>query len=214
METVKTIAQKLGKHPRTISRRIKTLNGHLIQVNGGKPFSDSLSDPLPDAVAEYLLSKIVEPGAAMPAQEPKTPLPVVREKRRVEPVVKVSVPADDIVFKNKALLITFAVILISVDALSFGWIAWNTYPSFHEAAAVIFACAGMATGYSAFKNIISYKGWSGDAWAWGFGLFQFALHLCAMEVIGDWSFIAGKIVVAMGLPLATAGLATALKMDK
>jgi hypothetical protein len=219
MKTIQTIAASSGKHFRTVKRKIQSLNGELIALNGGKPFSFGLNDVLPEGVAERLEQEIVTPGQAMRPAKALFPAPSVPEIRtapkRPEPAkVAPSRPVDDIVFKNKAFLIGCAGILIGVDALSFAWIAWNTYPTFHIAASVVFALAGMATGYSAIKNILSYKGWDGSAWAWGFGLFQLSLHLCAMEVLGEWSFFLGKIVISVGLPLATAGLATALKMDK
>lgn len=221
MKTIQAVAETLGVHSRTVKRHIERLNGELLQINGGNPFSFGISDPLPEPVSEYLISNIVKHGPPKPLKSDNSGTAVkteiVPDKKpalRVAAQVKVGRPADEIVFKNKAFLIACAAILIGVDSLSFAWIAWNTYPSFREAAACVFALAGMATGYSAIKNILSYKGWNGDAWAWGFGLFQLCLHLCAMEVLGDWSFFLGKIVISVGLPLATAGLATALKMDK
>lgn len=217
MKTVKQVAEGLGCHPRTIKRRIEKLNGELVKLNNGVPFSFGFQDELPEAVSDYLLSNASITEAPASKNEPKVVPPVERKEVKVfhvHPKPKQDVPVDDLIFKNKGLIILFAAILIGVDALSFAWIAVNTYPSFGVIAAIVFAFAGMAVGYSAVKNILSYKGWNGDGWAWGFGLFQLSLHLCAMEVLGDWSFFLGKIVISVGLPLATAGLATALKMDK
>ena len=155
------------------------------------------------------------PAPAAPiVPRPVAPRPAPKVEVKAAPIKREPLDVDAMIFKNRVLIVVFTTILISVDSLSFGWIAWNTYTSFPVGAAAVFAVAGLAVGYSAVKNVVSYKGWNGDAWAWGFGLFQLALHLCAMEVLGELSFFFGKIVISVGLPLATAGLATALKMDK
>lgn len=117
-------------------------------------------------------------------------------------------------FDNRIIVLVAASILIASDALSFAWIAINTYSQFKIIAGVMFAFVGMAVGYSAIKNIVSYDGWNGDSWAWGFALFQIALHLSAMQVFDEFganSFFIGKIVISFGLALATAGLAVALR---
>ena len=104
-------------------------------------------------------------------------------------------------------------ILVSADALACAWIARHSYPDFRDAATLIFGLIGFAVGYSAIKNIISYKGWNGDAWAWGFGLFQLGLHLSAMQVFSEYSFYVGKIIISIGLPLAVGGLAVSLRNE-
>ena len=109
--------------------------------------------------------------------------------------------------------VIFSAVLVSADSLAFAWIAYNSYQSFRVAAGAIFALIGFAVGYSAIKNIITYKGWNADAWGWGFGFFQLGLHLSAMQVIGPYSFLVGKVFISLGLPLAVAGLAISMRHE-
>lgn len=199
---IQTLADKWGVHPKTVRRRIQAQGG---QVRRGYA-------SLPD-VAEFA-TQDGEPNTTLHAPTPKQrSISVVTDAtapRKAQKAPRISTQ----IFQNHQVAILGAMVLISCDALSFGWIAWNAYHDFQTAAAAIFALAGFAVGYSAIKNIITYTGWNGDGWAWGFGLFQLCLHLCAMEVFGPYSFTAGKVIIAAGLPLAVGGLATSMRDKK
>lgn len=105
-------------------------------------------------------------------------------------------------------------ILILADCVSFGWIAWNTFQEFQIPAAVFFSAAGFAVAYSSIKNAVSYSGTEGDAWLVGFGLLQFGLHMAAMGMFGSWSWIIGKAVISISIPMATIGIAITYKRNQ
>lgn len=224
MATTKQLAERLGVHVKTIRRRIFRDQEFYEELAGGF-FEYHTNDELPEAVAEHLTKSATQPGEAVtngavkqaqkePATQPqgqRQVQPQVREPKRQRTQAERNKAAHEALFSNTAVLIIAAAVLIAVDAISFGWIAFNTYPSFYRVAVPIFALSGMAVGFSAFKSILAYKGWNGDGWMFGFGLFQLALHLCAMQALGELSFFFGKIVISIGLPLASAGLALALK---
>ncbi|MBX2927037.1 MAG: hypothetical protein KF852_04315 [Saprospiraceae bacterium] len=193
MKTVNALAAEWHCHPKTVRRRVAELGGtvqnSIVYLPEGK-----------EKIVEWspALTIVKEKEATAPKPKPApTPAPQKRDATQL--------------FRSNPVAIVGALILISADALSFSWIAFNTYHDFQHAAAAIFALTGFAVGYSAIKNIITYKGWNADAWAWGFGIFQLCLHLCAMEVFGEYSFTAGKVIIAVGLPLAVGGLATSMK---
>lgn len=228
--TTNQLALSLGVHPKTVRRRIARDISFYHDLAGG-PFPFGAGDTLPEAVVLHLSeqgpgqsrepSKGGQPPGGAPMSPPARPVPPLpapghgdtpaKPGTREDSLKARNKQAHDLLFSNTSVVIAAAAVLILVDAVSFGWIAWNTYPAFARVAVPIFALAGMATGYSAFKSILAYRGWNGDGWMMGFGLFQLALHLCAMQALGEWSFIIGKVVISVGLPLASAGLALALK---
>lgn len=199
--TVKELSEKRGIKPASLSKTLSR-NGFKVGVN----------DLVNSKMLEVLNgSKPVKVNGNAPVQINGTKSKLVPKDRKPKSS-KRNDPTG--LFSNHAVILAAASILIASDAMSFAWIAINTYINFKEIAGVIFALVGMAVGYSAIKNIISYKGWNGDAWAAGFGVFQIALHLCAMEVFTEYSFFIGKIVIATGIALATGGLAVSLKEAK
>ena len=219
--TTRQLAEQNNVQPASIARRLK---------RWGEPYG--LNDILPDTLIERILSdnratttktrtttrqvltetvkekETVKPlsipvSVAPPIIEAPAPIPTP------PPIVKREIPA---LFKDRLTLYVAAFILISTDAVSCGWIAWNEYQEFQGIAAVFFGLAGIAIGYSAIRMVISYDGWHGDSFAWGFGLFQVFLHLSAMQTFGEeWSYYIGKICISLALPLATAGIALAFK---
>jgi len=158
---------------------------------------------------------IIEKVVIRPSSTPKSYIERKAEKtNKAKPVKKQNTDATQVdIFKNIYAKLVVIGILVFSDALCFAWIAWNTFPDFQIIAAGVFAFVGIAVGYAAIKTIVSYNGWSGDSWTAGFGIFQIALHTCAMEVWGLYSYPAGKIVIALGVALGTAGMAVALKYD-
>lgn len=200
-QTVQEFADSIGKHARTVKRHAASMG-----------FSLGLRDIVPDEVKEAMTGNAPPPAPA-PAPSPSPAPAPTHRKSRIETVQPVDY-VHGILFGNQLIIISCAAVLIMVDAVSFGWIAWNAYADFPRVAAFIFGMAGMAVGYSAIKNFVGYDGRDHSEWMWGFGFFQCVLHLCAMEVFMDWSFFIGKIVISVGLPLGTAGLAIALKKSK
>jgi hypothetical protein len=225
--TTRQLAEQNNVKPASLARKL---------TRWGEPYG--LNDTLPDALIERILSDsratttkiktttrqvvtetIEEEETVKPEPEPlpipipvlppivetPTPIPIPEPP----PIVKREIPA---LFKDRLTLYVAAFILISADAVSCGWIAWNEYQEFQAIAAVFFGLAGIAIGYSAIRMVISYDGWHGDSFAWGFGLFQVFLHLSAMQTFGnEWSYYIGKICISLALPLATAGIALAFK---
>jgi hypothetical protein len=190
MVHVKSIAEKLGKSEKTIYRRVEEL-GETVQRG-------------------YVTDEIA--GKILTAEKPapivvtsNTTTPYTAPTKKPQPKINTGL------FQDNAVGIVAAVIIIATDAISFGWIAWNSYHDFQIPAAIVFAFAGVAVGYSAIRNTVTYSGWNGDGWAWGFGIFQVLLHMCAMEVIPHYSFMAGKVIIALGLALGTLGLAVSFR---
>lgn len=242
--TTKQLAQRLGVHSKTIRRRItKNLDFFNGLAGGPFPFgsADELPGPVvaylerqeeataPRPVKHFPTPKggngqskaLADYSGDADAAAGGVPIGGVYTFRKTAPapapkrtLATRNRETQANLFDNTVVLVVAALILILVDAVSFGWIAYNSYSAFYSVAVPIFALAGMATGYSAFKSIISYKGWEADSWMIGFGVFQCALHLCALQALGDYSFFVGKIVISVGLPIATVGLALAIKNGK
>lgn len=196
MVHVKSIAEKLDVSEKTIYRRVEAL-GENVQRG-------------------YVTDEIA--GKLLTAERPapivgtsNTTTPYTAPKSAPAPAKKPAPKINTGLFQDNAVGIVAAIIIIATDAISFAWIAWNTYHEFQLPAAIIFAFAGVAVGYSAIRNTVTYSGWNGDSWAWGFGLFQVLLHMCAMEVIPHYSFMAGKVIIALGLALGTLGLAVSFR---
>lgn len=194
MTTVKELAEKRGVAPASLKRNLDR-KGFKVGVN------DEVTPEILDAISKGKPAKV---NGSAPVQINGT------KSKKVSKISKGKRNEPTGLFHNKIIMLTAASILIASDAMSFAWIAFNAYVEFSHVAAVLFAFVGMAVGYSAIKNVVSYDDYSGG-WASGFGIFQVALHLCAMEVLGPDSFFYGKIVISVGLALATAGLAIALK---
>ncbi len=221
--TTRQLAEQNNVQPASLARKLKRWE---------EPYG--LNDILPDALIERILSEnratttktktttrqvLTETVKEEETVKPEPlPVPITAPPSVIEsqapipappPVVKREIPA---LFKDRLTLYVAAFILISADAVSCGWIAWNEYQEFQGIAAVFFGLAGIAIGYSAIRMVISYDGWHGDSFAWGFGLFQVFLHLSAMQTFGEeWSYYIGKICISLALPLATAGIALAFK---
>lgn len=221
--TTRQLAEQNNVQPASLARKL---------TRWGEPYG--LNDILPDDLIERILSDnrttttktrtttrqittetVEEKETVKPEPLPipiPVPPPIVEVPTPIPtplPVAKREIPA---LFKDRLTLYVAAFILISADAVSCGWIAWNEYQEFQAIAAVFFGLAGIAIGYSAIRMVISYDGWHGDSFAWGFGLFQVFLHLSAMQTFGEeWSYYIGKICISLALPLATAGIALAFK---
>ena len=110
--------------------------------------------------------------------------------------------------------ILFIAIFVIADAAACGWIAAHLYEG-KAAFVAFFAAVGAAVGYSGITNAIRYTGYQSDNWLWGFGIFQTLLHLCAFAlpdyVMQGLSMPLGAAVIAISIPLATAGLALTMK---
>jgi len=178
-----------------------------------------LNDILPEEVIEKIISG--KETAQKPILKPV-------KKPYLNPVLPLTLPANHFtlptdvptpqteetksLFEDKPTIHFAAFILIAADAISCAWIAWNTYQNFQLIAAILFGLAGMAIGYSAIRVIVTYSGFNRKAYAWGFGIFQWGLHLCAMSTFGpDYSFYVGKVMISCALPISTSAIAVALK---
>ena len=220
--TTRQLAEQNNVQPASIARKLKRWHEKDILDT-----SYGLNDILPTDVIERILSdnrttttktktttrqvltETVEEKETVKPEPLPIPIPVPPPIVETPIPVKREIPA---LFKDRLTLYVAAFILISADAVSCGWIAWNEYQEFQAIAAVFFGLAGIAIGYSAIRMVISYDGWHGDSFAWGFGLFQVFLHLSAMQTFGEeWSYYIGKICISLALPLATAGIALAFK---
>ena len=214
--TTRQLAEQNNVQPASLARKL---------TRWGEPYG--LNDILPDALIERILSDNRTTTTKTKTTTRQITTETVKEEETVKPeplpipipvpppIVETPIPVKreiPALFKDRLTLYVAAFILISADAVSCGWIAWNEYQEFQGIAAVFFGLAGIAIGYSAIRMVISYDGWHGDSFAWGFGLFQVFLHLSAMQTFGEeWSYYIGKICISLALPLATAGIALAFK---
>lgn len=208
-ETTKTVAQaaaEVGVSKETYYRWIKSRKVEH-------------PDPAKRTVPLEKTARIEPPGGDIPPAPLPTPAPKSEKRPAPAPVPACAPPPVDPrrdateFFRSRKLAVFASMIIICSDALCFAWIAYNTYSKFSLIAAIIFAPVGFAVGYSAIKNIVTYRGWNSDGWAWGFALFQILLHSCAMESLGQYSFPAGKVTMAVGITLSTAGLAVSMKTE-
>lgn len=205
--TIRELAKEHNIKPASLQKTIRRWkkNPEKAEALTGAP--TGLDDNLPQKAEELIRSQYSSNGQAKkPAPPPKSKPPKKNPKKT---------KAQDLQAGHTVSAI-FAWTLISADATSCAWIAHNTYEGeFQTPATVIFAGVGFAIGYSAFQNISKYKGYNGDNYAWGFGLFQALIHLCAMQSFDYFadgiSFGIGKVVIAIALPIATSGLAVTLK---
>ena len=114
------------------------------------------------------------------------------------------------VFLSKNLTVAGVAILILLDGVSMGVIGGKAYSWF---VSPLFGLAGLAIGYSAIRQVLTYRGWSGEAWKWGFALVQVLLHLCAMDVV-PYADISGKVVMSVAGALATAGIVDSMVKEQ
>lgn len=162
------------------------------------------------------------PGATeKPVPKPK-PIPALPSNPVLDPIApappqakhqaKVShthMPTSS-VFLSRRLTVAFVAILILLDGVSMGVIGGKAYSWY---VSPLFVLAGLAIGYSAIRQVLTYRGWSGDAWKWGFALVQVLLHLCAMDVV-PYADISGKVVMSVAGALATAGIVDSMVKEQ
>ncbi len=221
MKTVKQLAEQNQIQPASLARKLTRWHKQGIL---DAPYG--LNDILPFDVVDRILSDNKTTTTKTKTTTRQITTETVKEEETVKPEpLSIPVPAAietpapvqvkreiPTLFKDRLTLYVAAFILISADAVSCGWIAWNEYQEFQLIASIFFGLAGIAIGYSAIRMVISYYGWHSDSFAWGFGIFQVFLHLSAMQTFGDeWSYYIGKIMISLALPLATAGIALAFK---
>lgn len=216
MKTVKELAQLEGITPRSFQRRIEKHYQELKEVNG-EDFRFYKGDTLPQNV----IIKLIDQGALKPLTASPKPQNVNGTEKKPKKHAQQRPPAAskrEKVFmggsSKNALPLLAAFIIVLADGISSSYIALNAFSELKVAAAIFWGLAGAVIGYVAIRNIIRYKGYEGDAWAGGFALWQISLHLCAMSVLGAESFYIGKIVLCVGLGIATPGLAVTMKNDK
>ena len=215
--TVRTLAQELDIQPGSLQKAIRRWKGNpnkeYIFNRAGVKYTEAPTG-LDDKLTEHLASSIRKeyaPGATAKKPSPQ-PKEQPKPKRKAQPKPKAKQQEPQIHLPSAV----FAGVLIAADATSCGWIAHNAYKgNFQTLAAFIFAGVGLAIGFAAFRNIATYKGYNADSYAWGFGVFQALVHLCAMQSFDFFgaglSFEIGKIVISIALPIATAGLGVTFK---
>ena len=214
--TVRTLAQELDIQPSSLQKAIRRWKGNpnkeYIFNRAGVKYAE-VPTGLDDQFTQQLADSIREEYAPGPTAKQPTPQPKEqpKPKRKAQPKPKQQ-QAPRIHLPSAV----FAGVIIAADATSCGWIAHNSYQgNFQALAAFIFAGVGLAIGFAAFRNIATYRGYNGDSYAWGFGIFQALIHLCAMQSFDFFgaglSFEIGKIVISIALPIATAGLAVTFK---
>ena len=117
--------------------------------------------------------------------------------------------------ESKGVAMLWLSAFVLADAVASAWIAFNRFQVFAAFAAPFFFVVGAAMGYSAVRNMAKCRGYEAGAWAWGFGLFQVALHVCAMGLLEfikpGLSYTVGAAVIAIGIPLGTMGVAITFK---
>lgn len=136
-------------------------------------------------------------------------VPVQAPVKKPEKHHPVHMPTSS-VFLSRRLTVAFVAILILLDGVSMGVIGGKAYSWY---VSPLFGLAGLAIGYSAIRQVLTYKGWSGDAWKWGFAIVQVALHLCAMDVV-PYADISGKVVMSVAGALATAGIVDSMVKEQ
>ena len=177
--------------------------------------ADALGISLSTYYRRQRAGQLGEPGATeKPVPKPKpvpiiAPLPAPRPANQPVQVSHTHMPTSK-VFLSKNLTVAFVAILILLDGVSMGVIGGKAYSWY---VSPLFGLAGLAIGYSAIRQVLTYKGWSGDAWKWGFALVQVLLHLCAMDVV-PYSDVSGKVVMSVAGALATAGFVDSMFKEK
>jgi hypothetical protein len=223
MKNVKELARLEGITLRSFRRRIEKDYQKLKEVNGGD-FRFFSGDTLSKEVIEALLSpealKKALNGSAPPPEEPAPsgkPKKAAQGSMAARPEVKKKVRAKDI---SEALPRLAAFIIVLGDGVAAAYMVLKSYNELKIPAAILFFLIGAAVGYAAIRNIMKYEGIQEDAWAVGFAVWQIALHLSALGVFEgvpentDLSFFIGKIVIAVGIGLATPGLAVTMKNQR
>lgn len=148
---------------------------------------------------------VPKPKPIPPAPDPPAPL----QGKQTVAASHTHMPTSK-VFLSKNLTVAFVAILILLDGVSMGVIGGKAYSWY---VSPLFCLAGLAIGYSAIRQVLTYKGWSGDAWKWGFALVQVLLHLCAMDVV-PYADISGKVVMSVAGALATAGIVDSMVKEQ
>jgi len=218
--TIKQTAAQLEIKPTSLQKNLKRWRSrpdmaYIFNRAGIKPedVTYGLNDDQPASLIASIKQWYNSDGQEAPARETKEK-PLIRpsSQPRTTKAKRVKVLQDD------SIAIIAAGILIAADAVSCSWIAYHIYRPAWVIACPVFAAAGMAIGYSAFRNITRYDGYDRESWAWGFGIFQLLLHLSAMETFdiikAGLSFPMAKVIIAIGLALSTGGIAVTLKRKK
>ena len=217
VHTVRTLAEELEIKPGSLQKSIRRWKGnpnkHHIFSRAGVRHTEAPTG-LDDQLTSHLSESIKKEYA--PGPTAKQPSPPVKEQPKPKPKAQPKAKKQQQALRIHLASAIFAGVIIAADATSCGWIAHNSYKgNFQALAAFIFAGVGLAIGFAAFRNIATYRGYNGDSYAWGFGIFQALIHLCAMQSFDYFgaglSFEIGKIVISIALPIATAGLAVTFK---
>ncbi len=105
-----------------------------------------------------------------------------------------------------------AIVIILTDAICCWWIAYNSFDGQAAIyASALFFLGGMASGYAAVRFIATEKSALADDWSNGLMVYQIALHVCALEVLQSYSFLVGKIVIAIGFAMSMKVLAKSFR---
>lgn len=105
-----------------------------------------------------------------------------------------------------------AIVIILTDAICCWWIAYNSFDGQAAIyASALFFLGGMASGYAAVRFIATEKSTLADDWSNGLMIYQIALHVCALEVLQSYSFLVGKIVIAIGFAMSMKVLAKSFR---
>ena len=201
MATVKELANEYGVASRTVKRWVA-------KETGQEP---TISEEISKDIIKTFPAKGESPGESIIEEKQIQPKPEILPPADPKPEEKQSTKAEK---KSKGIIsIVSGIILIATDAISASWIAWNAYENYP--AAIIFGLAGFAMGYAAIKNALTFNqnNMNADTWLGIFALIQTMLHLSALQVLGTESFMIGKITIAIGIPLATIGLALGMRKD-
>lgn len=212
-KTLAELAKIYGVSERTIRRHCQARGIEI--VKGQVEADDVTMTPKPGKPAtESAVATDVKPVAEV------RPVVVTGNPKPLKPAEKTPVPELQrdsykaaMTFNSRVNVLFAIAVLMGTDAVSFGWIAWNAFPDFPEIASVLFAGAGMAVGYSAIRNILSYRGWNSDSWLYGFALLQIGVHLCAMEVFSEYSYLAGKVLISALIPIGLSGLSVSIRSE-
>lgn len=219
---IRELSQELGIKEESLQRNLRRwaaqpAKAFIFERAGADPYGldTGLNAELPAGLADSIRDFYREDkNGAPPAPAPDKPSPP-RPAPKPKPAPSRRQPGGANIIHNDTSALIFGAILIAADGMSCAWIAYNTYGDAKYMAGLIFAFAGVAIGYAAFRNVTSYKGYEESSFAWAFGVFQFVLHLCAMQTLDfihpGISHLVGKVVISIGLPLSTAGIAYTLK---
>lgn len=210
--TKKELATKLGISTRTLQRRMLSLNLTELTDEAINTLSQSQQPETLPTLTPIEIPGPIEVDIKEEKIKGYSEEFLNRKKEKKQQPVLSSTPVEPSPIFTKSNNIAAAVTLILTDATCCAWIAVNSFSgTYTYFATAIFFFAGTAIGYSAIKNTAEYTGKDSNAWLWGFAIFQVLLHSCALEVIGQYSFPLGKIVMSVGGAMATAGLALTFK---